>query len=107
VTAVAIAKGAAASGSTLTLIKGALKLMAWTKAKTAIVTGAIVLLAAGTTTITLEKMIAPAASFIRIEGKGQIELYNKPPRVVETANLVILTDGKSYRISIASKGGGT
>ena len=37
VTAVAIAKGAAASGSTLTLIKGALKLMAWTKAKTAIV----------------------------------------------------------------------
>jgi hypothetical protein len=31
VTAVAIAKGAAASGSTLTLIKGALKIMAWTK----------------------------------------------------------------------------
>ena len=37
VTAVAIAKGAAASASTLTLIKGALKIMAWTKAKTAIV----------------------------------------------------------------------
>ncbi len=37
VTAVALAKGAAASGSTLTLIKGALKIMAWTKAKTAIV----------------------------------------------------------------------
>jgi hypothetical protein len=35
VTAVAIAKGAAASASTLTLIKGALKIMAWTKAKTA------------------------------------------------------------------------
>jgi RNA polymerase sigma factor (sigma-70 family) len=50
VTAVAIAKGAAASGSTPTLIKGALKLMAWTKAKTAIVVGAGVLLAAGTTT---------------------------------------------------------
>src|ERR1035437_208986 len=39
VTAVALAKGAAASGSTLTLIKGALKIMAWTKAKTAIVVG--------------------------------------------------------------------
>jgi RNA polymerase sigma factor (sigma-70 family) len=51
VTAVAIAKGAAASGSTLTLIKGALKIMAWTKAKTAIVAGAVVLLAAGTTTV--------------------------------------------------------
>src|ERR1039457_1377149 len=39
VTAVAIAKGAAASGSTLTLIKGALKIMAWTKAKTTVVAG--------------------------------------------------------------------
>ena len=45
VTAVAIAKGATASISTLTLIKGALKIMAWTKAKTTVVTGAIVVLA--------------------------------------------------------------
>ena len=50
VTAVALAKGGAAGGSTLTLIKGALKLMAWTKAKTAIVSGVVVLLAAGTIT---------------------------------------------------------
>ena len=42
---VAIAKGATASTSTLTLIKGALKLMAWTKSKTAIVSGAVILLA--------------------------------------------------------------
>ncbi len=47
VTAVAIAKGAAASASTLTLIKGALKIMAWTKMKTAIVVGVVVLLAVG------------------------------------------------------------
>ncbi len=53
VTAVAIAKGAAASGSTLTLIKGALKIMAWTKAKTVIVVGIGALLAAGTTTVTI------------------------------------------------------
>ena len=53
VTAMAIAKGAAASGSTLTLIKGALKIMAWTKAKTAMVASACVLLAAGTTTLTV------------------------------------------------------
>jgi len=51
VTAVAIAKGATASISTLTLIKGALKIMAWTKAKTAIVASACVLLVAGTATI--------------------------------------------------------
>jgi RNA polymerase sigma factor (sigma-70 family) len=37
----------AASTLTLTLIKGALKIMAWTKAKTAIVAGAAVLLAGG------------------------------------------------------------
>jgi RNA polymerase sigma factor (sigma-70 family) len=50
VTAIAVAKGAAASGSTLTLIKGALKIMAWTKMKTAMIVGVGVLLAAGTTT---------------------------------------------------------
>ena len=56
ITAVAFAKGAAASTSTLTLIKGALKIMAWTKAKTAIVVGASVLLAAGTATITVKEI---------------------------------------------------
>ena len=42
--AAAIAKGAAASDSTLTLIKGALKIMAWTKVKTTIVVGAAIIL---------------------------------------------------------------
>jgi len=56
VTAIAVAKGATASGSTLTLIKGALKIMAWTKAKTALVGSAVVLLAAGTTTITVKEI---------------------------------------------------
>jgi uncharacterized protein (TIGR03435 family) len=56
VTAVALAKGATVPISTLTLIKGALKIMAWTKAKTAIVAGVGVLLAVGTTTVTVEKV---------------------------------------------------
>ncbi len=56
VTAVALAKGATASTSTLTLIKGALKIMAWTKAKTAIVASVVVLLAAGTTTVTVKEI---------------------------------------------------
>jgi RNA polymerase sigma factor (sigma-70 family) len=55
-TAVAIAKGAAASTSTLALIQGALKLMAWTKVKTAIVVGAAAILAAGTATVTIEQI---------------------------------------------------
>jgi hypothetical protein len=42
---VAIAKGATASGSTLILVKGALKLMAWAKAQTAIGVTAGILLA--------------------------------------------------------------
>ena len=56
VSAVAVAKGATASTSTLTLIKGALKLMAWTKAQTAMTVGAGILLAAGTATLTVKEV---------------------------------------------------
>jgi RNA polymerase sigma factor (sigma-70 family) len=59
-TAVAFAKGATASASTLTLIKGALKIMAWTKAKTAVVAGVVVLLAAGTTTVIVKEVRSQA-----------------------------------------------
>ena len=52
----ALAKGPAASSSTLSLIKGALKIMAWTKAKTGIVTGVLVLLAAGTTPVVIKEI---------------------------------------------------
>jgi RNA polymerase sigma factor (sigma-70 family) len=51
VTAVAMAKGVTASVSTLTLIKGALKVMAWTKAKMAVVAGVGILFVASTTII--------------------------------------------------------
>jgi RNA polymerase sigma factor (sigma-70 family) len=40
ISVVAVAKGATAGGSILVLVKGALKIMAWTKTKTAIVAGA-------------------------------------------------------------------
>ena len=42
---IAVAKGAAATATTLTLVKGALKLMAWTKTKMAVVTGVVIILA--------------------------------------------------------------
>ena len=48
VSVVAAAKGATVSTSTLALIKRALKIMAWSKAQTVLVAGAIVLVAAGT-----------------------------------------------------------
>jgi hypothetical protein len=50
ISAVAITKGAAAGGSTLALVKGALKIMAWTNAKSAVVAAVAVVLAAGTAT---------------------------------------------------------
>jgi RNA polymerase sigma factor (sigma-70 family) len=53
VTTLAIVKGAAASGSVLTLVEGALKIMTWSKAKTAVVVGVAVLLAGGVATVAL------------------------------------------------------
>jgi uncharacterized protein (TIGR03435 family) len=82
VTAVAIVKGVAASGSTLTLIKGALKIMAWTKAKTAIVVGVGILFAAGTTTITVKEIRAHwAYPWQGKEGVIMDEQVNQPPQV--------------------------
>lgn len=55
-------KGAAVSSSTLSLIETTLKLMAWTKLKSAMVVGAIALLAAGTATLTVEGVKTRAGS---------------------------------------------
>ena len=52
VTAVAIAKGSIAAASTITLVKGALNLMAWAKAKTTLI-GTSVLVAAATTAVAI------------------------------------------------------
>ena len=62
VTAAAFAKGVAASGSTLTLVRGALKVMAWTKAKSAIVAGVAMLLAAGTATVGVKEYQAHSSN---------------------------------------------
>jgi uncharacterized protein (TIGR03435 family) len=70
---------AATSTSTLTLLKGALKIMAWTKAKTVIVTGVVLLAAAGTTTLTL-KEIQLHRSW-RHAGFNSVELERQAPQV--------------------------
>ncbi len=54
VTAMAVTKGATASIPTLAVIKGALNRMAWAKAKTASVAGALILLGAGATMLAVE-----------------------------------------------------
>ena len=57
VTAIAVAKGVAASGSTLTLIKGALKVMAWTKMET--IVGIGILIVAGTGAVIVKNNFPP------------------------------------------------
>jgi uncharacterized protein (TIGR03435 family) len=79
-TALAVANGAAASSSTLTLIKGALKLMAWTKAKTAIVAASGLLLVSGTTTLVVTKM-HPASLDSYLQDPELSDVSTAPPMV--------------------------
>ncbi|MEI9866135.1 MAG: TIGR03435 family protein [Limisphaerales bacterium] len=76
----AAAKGAAVGGSTLTIIKGALKLMAWSKAQTAIVVGVGVLLAAGTATITLKEIQAHIYQPWQTKLMSSVMLNRMPPQ---------------------------
>ena len=55
---VAAIKGTVVTTATLTLIKTTLKIMAWTKLKTAVVVGAIAIIAAGTGTVVVLKVNA-------------------------------------------------
>jgi RNA polymerase sigma factor (sigma-70 family) len=83
VTAVALAKGAAASTSTLTLIKGALKIMAWTKAKTAIVAGVAAIMGIGTTVAVVDAVLPSPeiegtwVATERLEGSG-VQAHESP-----------------------------
>jgi uncharacterized protein (TIGR03435 family) len=107
----AAAKGAAASTSTLTLVKGALKVMAWTKAKTAIVAGLIVLLAAGTvSTIGVKTVIKKMQAYEAHRGQLWQQKYDLsivdrvPPQV---AILPVLrsraTQGQQFGVNRNSK----
>ena len=90
ISAVAIAKGASASTSTLTLVKGALKIMAWTKAKTAVAACVIVLVVAGTTPVVVKEYndhrtyaweLPPFPDASRDEPAADRELSALPPQV--------------------------
>jgi Sigma-70, region 4 len=81
ITTVALAKGATASTSTLTLIKGASKIMAWTKVKTALVVVVATLLAVSATTVVVKKITSPSVEsyFTRMDSKY---LNTAPPLVL-------------------------
>ncbi len=82
ITAVAVVKGATASSSTLTLIKGALKLMAWTKAKFAAVAIIGVVIAVGTVTVTVKQIAAhKSLEPWQVERIGSDAVAKLPPEV--------------------------
>jgi len=80
VSVLAITKGAAASGSTLTLIKGALAIMAWSKAKTIIVIGAGLLLAGGTATVTVREFHEHRTSSWQVQPASSELVDQQPPQ---------------------------
>jgi uncharacterized protein (TIGR03435 family) len=94
VTAAALGKGAAASASTLTLIKGGLKLMAWSKTKTVIVIGVSLLFATGTTTVAVKEIQKCEAEPWRL--KYDPAMMAKIPPRVEILPALCLRFGSSY-----------
>ena len=96
VTVIAVTKGVAANGSTLTLSKGALKLMAWTKVKVAVVTSAVILLA-GVTTVTVTHHIqhTPPAQ----KGRLKLPTGNVTPMVgygYSRYGIILASDGSLW-----------
>jgi hypothetical protein len=111
-TAVAFAKGATASGTTLTLLKGGLKLMAWTKAKAAIVVAAVAILAVGTTgfVITIAEKLGSAASrpkpleLVSTQARELIADRTTPKgTMLDMANAMETGDAKAYVESLVFK----
>jgi RNA polymerase sigma factor (sigma-70 family) len=94
VTAVAIAKGATASASTLPLIKGALKIMAWTKAKTAMVVGVAAILAVGTTTLVVHHHYAGAQTDFPSSSWTNAGYADPPTAVLSTLWAIRQGDGE-------------
>jgi len=114
-----LAKGAAASGSTLPLIKsinGALKIMAWTKIKTVVVAAAVALCVTGTTVVCLEKAGAPRMdeAFWQMKINNENDWNKLPPVLIirparyatpamrsESSLSTLSDDGKTFRKVIA------
>jgi RNA polymerase sigma factor (sigma-70 family) len=93
--ATAATKSAVVGGSTLALVNGALKFMAWTKAKTAIAITAGILFAGGATTAIVEKHFA---------AQVPTEAYwNDDPKALDAASPLVILQPSRFP---ASRAGG-
>jgi RNA polymerase sigma factor (sigma-70 family) len=101
ISAIAVAKGAAATISTLILVKGALKLMAWTKAKTAIVVSLGLLLVVGATATVVMEINSAAVGVNSFNQSMQI--FDTKPSLNLTADnrMLIMSVHIGWRISDA------
>ncbi len=97
---VAAAKGSAATASTLALAKGVLKVMAWTKAKTAVVTGVVLILATGTTVIVKNSMDPKSRAAASIERVREANVGLPTPQV--QAKMLIMSAIVQRRIPDSS-----
>jgi uncharacterized protein (TIGR03435 family) len=77
----AVFKGSISTTSTLGLIKTTLKIMAWTKAKTAMVIGAGMLLAAGTATVAIKEITVYRTYPWQVRNVNTGVLNQVPPQV--------------------------
>ncbi len=96
ISAIAVAKGAAATTSTLTLVKGALKLMAWTKMKAAVITGAVIILAT-ISTVTVRSYLRHAPP--RQTGRMKLPTGNVLPMIAYSYNrcvIILASDGSLW-----------
>jgi uncharacterized protein (TIGR03435 family) len=93
VTAIAIAKGAAATGSTLILVKGAVNLMTWAKMQMAAIIGTALILAAGATIVTLDKS-KQSKMDAYISQPHFADITKAPPLVVVQPTHVVKISGR-------------
>jgi RNA polymerase sigma factor (sigma-70 family) len=100
ITAVALGKGAAVSGPTLTLVKGAWKLMAWANAKTAVIVTAT-LLATGISAFVVQSQFKPTGKTISASAWTDAG-YDDPASTVQTVWWAISrNDAKSIFASMS------
>jgi len=112
VTAVAITKGAAASTSTLTLIKGALKVMAWTKTQAVIVSGIVAIVAVSTTTVIVKQAMQTRINDSVVDDSlfnptSQEKLFAAPGNIVILRPTHFSQDAGAWTFSRSTSGGKT
>jgi RNA polymerase sigma factor (sigma-70 family) len=102
VTAMALAKGTAASIPTLTLAKGSLKLMAWGKAKAAFGVGAAIALTGTISTVTMANLIwSNKSARYQIEGDLTYHVTGNATNNDPVRHFTLTVDGPNWAVHLS------